>query len=52
MGLGSRIAAAALPAKERALADAIGEQFRQALAEDRLIRTGQMPETFTPGDIS
>lgn len=37
---------AALPLKEQALADRIGENVARALAEDRLIRTGQMPEQF------
>jgi hypothetical protein len=27
------------------------EDLRMALAEDRLIRTGQQPEIFTPGDL-
>ena len=36
---------AALPAKEQALADRIVRGMERALAEDRLIRTGQAPET-------
>lgn len=45
------LADAALPAKERALAKRIGDEMRLALAEDRLIRTGQMPERYTPEDV-
>lgn len=33
--------------KEAALARRIGDEFAAALAEDRLIRNGQMPETWT-----
>jgi hypothetical protein len=39
---------AALPLKEQALADRIVRGMQAALAEDRLIRSGQMPETWTP----
>jgi hypothetical protein len=38
---------AALPLKEQALADRIVRGFEQALAEDRLIRAGAIPEPFT-----
>lgn len=37
---------AALPAKERALAARIVDGMAAALAEDRLIRTGQVPESW------
>lgn len=42
---------AALPMKEQALARRIGEEFAAALAEDRLIRTGQIAETWTPDRV-
>ncbi|MGX1703317.1 hypothetical protein [Microbacterium sp. NPDC055357] len=38
---------AALPMKEQALARRIVEGFEAALAEDRLIRSGQIEETWT-----
>lgn len=38
---------AALPMKEQALARRIGEEFAAALAEDRMIRSGQIAETWT-----
>lgn len=47
---------AALPMKEQALAkrtaDLVGEQMRRALAEDRLIRAGKIPEPFTPESLA
>lgn len=42
---------AALLLKERALAKCIAEGFEAALAEDRLIRSGQIAETWTPDRI-
>lgn len=38
---------AALPLKEQALAKRITDGFAAALAEDRLIRAGQLPETWS-----
>jgi hypothetical protein len=42
---------AALPLKERGLARRIGQEVSAALAEDRLIRTGQIPETWDQARI-
>jgi hypothetical protein len=42
---------AALPMKEQALAKRIVEGFEAALAEDRLIRSGKIEETWTPDRI-
>jgi hypothetical protein len=41
-----------LSASDAALAKRIGEQFRAALAEDRLIRAGLIPEPFTPEEVA
>lgn len=41
-----------LSAGDAALAKRIGEQVRDALAEDRMIRAGLIPERYTPEDVA
>lgn len=41
-----------LSAGDAALAKRIDENFRLALAEDRMIRMGVLPETFSREDVA
>jgi hypothetical protein len=41
-----------LSASDAALAKRIGEQFRAALAEDRMIRAGLIPEPSSPEEVA